>query len=194
MLRGTRCDVCFLVFSDVEHTANRVIPGLTKCWLNCALAVELFEVEARAWLPSQVKSRGREETMERRRVSQRAALKRPASQDKVKTLVFIPIKAKTETIQTFKNINMPSWGPNSSRMQKIIGSNWLTIVIQISKNDGVKCRKKDYMQRLTKPRRVGQQVGRKCRMNKKQFAFVNAMFEFLRFSIISKPSCLIGNH
>ena len=79
-------------------------------------------------------------------------------------------------------------------MQKIIGSNWLTIVIQISKNDGVKCRKKDYMQRLTKPRRVGQQVGRKCRMNKKQFAFVNAMFEFLHFFIISKPSCLIGNH
>ena len=30
----------------------------------------------------------------------------------------------------------------------------------------------------------------KCHMNQKQFAFVNAMFEFLHFSIILKPSCL----
>ena len=98
-------------------------------------------------------------------------------------------------------------------MQKIIGSNWLTIVIQISKNDGVKCRK-NYMQRLTKPRRVGQHsagryymlgisremvwfnldlLGNVIYMNQKQFAFVNAMFEFLHLSIILKPSCLIGN-
>ena len=57
---------------------------------------------ARAWLPSQVKSRGREETMERRRVSQRAALKHPASQDKVKTLVFIPIKAKLKPFELLR--------------------------------------------------------------------------------------------
>ena len=85
-------------------------------------------------------------------------------------------------------------------MQEIFASNWPTIVIQISKKDGAKCRKKlsakinqtkegwsagrYYMLGITREMVWFNLdlLGNVIYMNQKQFAFFNAMFEFLHFS------------